>query len=800
MFSKRKDKTGENPSSSRRQGVEPSQEGRGRKRRMPAGVKDLLGYDSMARKGVAYLGDNQWSLTLEFTDINYEISTEQHQMEIIDRWAGMLNSFTGGERLQIGIHTRTRGVEQVVDEVSMPLRRDGFDQLREDYNRNILDKMSTATRNTDQVKTMTLTVEDADAERAVNSLNRLVMRVTAQLNAIDGCQATRMDRADRLRLMAETLRYGQPFLFDEERFMKSRGFGKPDTKDYVAPWAMDTRNPGYMKITAGDRTRYMRTMWISDFPPELSDQLVSEITAVKAQIDVSIHLAPYDKGEGLRIVKRKDAELDMQTIEESKNNIKAGLPADAIPQDLRDAKEQVAGLRAELQSTNQRLVNAIMVIGISADSPEELDQHTADVKAAALRQSCQVESLQYMQPEGLIAVLPLGNNLLPMKRTLTTNSASILVPFTSREVYQPGGIVYGQNRRSGNLIVADRRKGLNSNGFVLATSGGGKSFSVKWELGALYLTRDDDIIVIDPEREYLPLCEAFHGSRIEVSAGGSQRINPMDILMDGTDDEDPIRAKTSVVVDMMGSLLGGSQGLDKVERALVDRCVMNLYRQFREHPGLPQPTLADLRLALEKTGESAGHELAIALETYATGSLSGFSGQTNVDLSNRFTVFDVSALDGEIRTFGMMTVLDQVWNRVRRNQQLNRRTWLYVDEFHRFFGNEYSSRQFKDIFKRARKYGLGVTGITQNIEELLGDRNASLMLSNVDYLLMLNQQPTDADTLCDMLHLSDEERAYFTGVLPGQGLMKFGNAFVPFDVRIDPHTELFRLYDTNFGA
>ncbi|KFI46102.1 VirB4-like conjugal transfer ATPase, CD1110 family [Bifidobacterium biavatii] len=775
---------------------------KGSRRRMPNTVKDLLGYDSMLKSGVAYLGDDTWSVTLEFTDINYEISTEQHQMEIIDRWAGLLNSFNGGERLEIGIHTRMRGVDQVVDEVSLPMRGDEYDQLRQDYNQNILDKMNTATRNADQVKTLTVTVQDSDTERAIASLNRLCMRVTAQLNAIDGCQATRLDREQRLRLIAETTRHGQQFLFDEHRFDAMRGLGKPDTKDYVAPWLVDTKNQTYLRIVAGDATRYHRTLWLSDFPPELSDQLVSEITAVKAQIDVSIHLAPYDKSEGLQIVKRRDAELDMQTLEESKQNIKSGLPADAIPQDLRDAKEQVAGLRAELQSTNQRLVNAILVIGISADTVEELDQRTADVKAAALRQSCQVESLAYMQPEGLVAVLPLGNNPLPMKRTLTTNSAAILVPFTSREVYQPGGLVYGQNRRSGNLIVADRRKGMNSNGFVLATSGGGKSFSVKWEIGALYLTRDDDIIVIDPEREYLPLCEAFHGSRIEVSAGGSQRINPLDILMDeSSDDEDPIRAKTSVVVDMMGSLLGGSQGLDKVERALMDRSVMQLYRQYRETDGaIGQPTLRDLRDALEHTDEPAGHDLAIALETYATGSLSGFSGQTNVDLSNRFTVFDVSGLDGEIRTFGMMVVLDQIWNRVRRNQKMNRRTWLYVDEFHRFFGNQYSSRQFKDIYKRARKYGLGVTGITQNIEELLEDQDASLMLSNSDYLLMLNQQPTDADTLCGMLHLSDEERAYFTGVLPGQGLMKFGSAFVPFDVRIDTDTDLFRLYDTNFSG
>lgn len=778
-----------------------TRKGRAGKRRMPATVKDLLGYDSMLKSGIAYLGDDRWSVTLMFTDINYEISTETHQMEIIDKWAGLLNSFNGGEHLQIGVHTRTRGIDQILEEVSLAEQGDRFDQLRRDYNANVRDKLGNLTRNADQVKTLTLTVEDSNDERAIDSLNRLTRRVTGLLNGIDGCKAVRLDRSQRLRLMAETLRHGQPFLFDERQFAKHGLWGNPDTKDFIAPWSFDTKSVDHIVITAGDRVRYHRTLWLSGFPPELSDQLISEVTAVKAQIDVSLHLSPYDKSEGLQIVKRKDAELDMQTIEESKANIKAGLPPDAIPQDLKDAKEQVSGLRAELQQTNQRLVNTIVVVGVSADSLAELDQSTADIRATALRQSCQMESLRYMQPEGLVAVMPLGNNPLPMKRTLTTNSAAILVPFTSREVYQPGGLVYGQNRRSGNLIVADRTKGMNANGFVLAQSGGGKSFAVKWEIGALFLNRLDDIIIIDPEKEYLPLCEAFDGTRIEISAGGRERINPLDILLDQEDEGDPIRAKTSVVTDMMGSLLGGSQGLDKVERALVDRCVMNLYRQYREANGrLDQPILSDLRDALEETGEQAGHELALALETYATGSLSGFSGQTNVDLSNRLIVFDVSGLEGEIRTFGMMVIIDQIWNRVRRNKAAGRRTWLYIDEFHRFFGSQYSSGQFKDIYKRARKYGLACTGITQNIEDLLRDEDAKGMLSNSDFLLMLDQQPADADTLCSMLHLSAEERSYFTGVLPGQGLLKIGTAFVPFDMRIDQDTDLYRLYDTQFAG
>ena len=315
----------------------------------------------------------------------------------------------------------------------------------------------------------------------------------------------------------------------------------------------------------------------------------------------------------------------------------------------------------------------------------------------------------------------------------------------------------------------------------------------------MFLNRDDEVIVIDPEREYLPLAQAFGGQIIPISAGSGTCINPLDIVLDETGDGDPVKQKTSNVVSMIGSLIGGSEGLGPVEKSLVDRATLSLYVAYRDTgAGSWQPTLQDLRRTLDGTGEPTGHELAVALDSYTSGSLSGFNGQTNVNLSNRLTVFDVSGLTGELRTFGMMVVIDQVWNRVIRNRAAGRRTWLYIDEFHRFFGNQYSAGQFKDIYKRARKYGLGVTGITQNIDELLLDQDASMMLSNSDFLMLLSQNGSDADSLCELLKLSEEQRQYFTGVMPGQGLMKIGNAYVPFDGRIPSGGLLYNLYSTSF--
>ncbi len=774
---------------------------KGRRRRgsarVPKTVKQLIGYDSMLRNGIAYLGDDRWSATIAFTDINYQLSPESHQMEIIDRWAKLINSFDAGQSLQISSCTRTRGIDDILADISMPAHGDALDPLRADYNELAAGKLESVSRNTSTVKTLTVTIRETDRDTAVSTLNALCNSLTAQMRAIDECHATRLDREHRLRLMAEILRPGEPFRFDERAF--ARMPGRPSTKDLVCPWSIDARDPSMLHVESLESGFFHRTLWISDLPPELSDQLINDLTSIRARINVSIHLAPFDRGESMRIVRQKNAEIKMQIMDVRRRNRKQGLDPDDLPDDLADQETQMGELRDELRQTNQRLVDSITVIGVSADSEEQLDIACKSVKAKVNAQSCKAESLKFMQLEGLTAELPLGSNPLPMTRTLTTNSAAILIPFTTQEVFEPGGLFYGSNARSGNPIVADRRSHMNSNGFILGTSGGGKSFTVKQEIAGLYLNRDDEVIIIDPEREYLPLAQTFGGQIVRISAGSDSRINPLDIVMEETGDGDPVKDKTNNVVSMIGSLVGGNAGLDPIEKSLVDRCALGLYVRYRNNGGgVNQPTLSDLQESLEETGEPAGHELAVALGSYTSGSLSGFNGQTNVDLSNRFTVFDVSGLTGELRTFGMMVVIDQVWNRVIRNRAQGRRTWLYVDEFHRFFGNEYSSAQFRDIYKRARKYGLGVTGITQNIEELLMDDGARLMLSNSDFLMLLSQNSSDADELCALLKLSEEQRQFFTGVLPGQGLMKIGTAYVPFDGRIPSGGPLYRLYSTTF--
>ncbi|KFI83202.1 hypothetical protein BREU_2202 [Bifidobacterium reuteri DSM 23975] len=777
-------------------GRRPSRRTVKRRRRAWRTAKDLIGYEAMLDKGIAYLGDDRWSATMGLSDINYEMAAQERQAQIIDQWARFINTFDGSTRLQVTCMTRTLDAGDVIGRIGMPMDGGPQDRLRADCNRIAMGKIGERSRNAVTDKYLTLTISEPEPGRALTTLNRLMMAARNQLATLGGCKATRLGRAERLRLLALILRPGEPFRYDET-LVES---GRAQTKDFIAPWCIDATDPRALVLSNADGDTHQCTLWIRDFPPVMSDRLIGELGDLKSDVTVSLHLAPYDRAEGAELVNRKIAEMDMQRLEERRRNMRQHIPADEIPADLRDALDEANGLREEMRQSNERLINALVTITVAAPTRELLDQRARDVLAACRKISCSAETLACMQLDGLNATLPLGVNDLPMRRTLTTSGAAIMIPFSTQEIMDEGGVFYGANARSGNALVVDRTTKLNANGFILGTTGSGKSQAAKMEMTSLRLTRGgDDLLVVDPEHEYAPLCEALDGARVVISAGSADRINPMDIVLDQTIDGDPIRTKANMVVSMVGALVGGADGLSAIERSIIDRCALGLYREFRNHPGLPQPTLRDLHQRLVASTEPESRNLALSLESYTSGSLSGFAGQTGVDVSNRFTVFDVAALEGELKTFGMMVVLDHMWNRVARNRAAGRRTWVYVDEFHRMFSNQYAAGQFLDMFKRARKWGLAMTGITQNIEELLDNRDARFMLANSDFLLLMNQTPTDAERLADMWHLSPELTERLGGSRAGEGILKSGDAFIPFDGRIPADSLLYRLFTTRFG-
>lgn len=762
-------------------------------------TQQLLGYQAMLPSGVAWLGADEWSLTLRISDINYLAAEQSKQEAVVDRWARFLNSFGAGTRLEITVINRILDEADVAQLVQKPRTGDGWDEWRDDFNRIVRGKLASASRNTVTEKLLTITVQEPDREKAEATLIRLGHETAAQLAALEeGCRADILARAERLEVLAHLLRPHELFTFDEATFEANKRLA---TADYVAPWVVETTDAsGPLILHNGSGDTYHTSLWIRDYPVWLSDRLISELADIKCNLSVSLHLEPYDQAEGMSLVQRQIAELEMQTIAEQKKAQKQGYSEDLIPHRLQEATAEAKDLRSELESSNQKVFSTVMLIGVSGQTREDLDQNVKRAMTVIRKQSCVAEITSFMQHDALTTELPIGVRRVPMRRTLTTASAAIVVPFTTQELFVPGGNWYGVNAQSSNAVVADRTKTANGNGFILGTSGSGKSVFGKMEIANVFLSRpDDDIIVIDPEREYEPVISAFNGATIRVDTGSSDRVNPMDIELETAGEiDDPITTKTQFVLSMVNVLIGGQDGLSAKQRSLVDRAAGTLYRRYAAERG-PMPTLVELRDALAASGDPDATELATTLEIYTTGSLGAFAQPTNVDVHNRLISYDISRLGSELRTFGMLVILDQIWNRVVRNRAQGRRTWLYIDEFHLLFSNPFSAEYFRSLYKRARKWGLVPTGITQNIEELLSNEDARLMLANSDFLMLLAQNATDADALCSLLHFSPDQRRYFTNVPQGHGLMKSGHAVIPIDGRIPTDSRLYSLFSTTFG-
>ena len=775
-------------------GVDHAQQARRRPRR----VRDVLGYKALLPNGVAWLGEDEWSLSVLISDINYRAIAQEEQERIIDQWAKFINSYGSGTRLQINVLNHVLEDSDLASLVEKPLVGDELDEWREDYNRVVRHKLSTANGNTSTDKILTITVQEADREKAETTLMRLGHEAIALIKGMDDCQGEVLDRPARLRVLSTMLRPGQPFHFSEAEFVPQK---RLSTLDYVAPWSIRTSTKdGPLILTSGGKETWHNTIWVRDYPAWLSDSLISELADIKTDITTSLHLEPYEQGDGLTLVKRQIAELEMQLIDEQKKAAKRGYGDEMIPAPLREAYEETTDLRDELRKSNQKVFSSVLLVGVSAPTEEELRQNTQRAMAVIRRHSCVAEPTSYMQRAALTTELPLGIRAVPMRRTLTTASAAIIVPFTTQEIFQPGGSYYGQNTLSGNPVVIDRTKNMNANSFVLGASGSGKGVACKHDIMNVLTSRpNDDVIIIDPEHEYEPLVTALGGQIIRVDATSPNRVNPLDIDLEasGTATDDPITAKATEVLSLIGALIGGQQGLTQKQKSLLDRCTTTMYREYAAQ-GSEMPTLATLSQVLKDTNTADGTELADALEIYTTGSLNAFSHQTNVETDKRLISYDISKLGPELRTFGMMVILEQIWNRVTRNRREKRRTWLYVDEFHLLFSNPYSSEYFRAFYKRARKWGAAPTGITQDVEELLEHEDARLMLANSDFLQLLRQNSTNADALCELLNLSDQQRKHFTNVNPGYGLIKSGTAVVPVNGTIPTDSKLFALYNTSF--
>lgn len=765
-------------------------------RRKRNAAQKVLQYQALTDTGICVLGDDHYSVTLKLADIDYQLAPEDEQQSLVEQYAQFVNSFDGGQSVQLTVINRRLDKDTLSQAVSFSPKSDNWDNYRWEYNDLINARLASGRNNTVTDKYLTITIQAEDFERATTSLARIVTEVTAQLRAVGGCRAERVTGEERVRVLHEILRPGEPFRFSYDHLVGST----LTTKDVVVPWAIDfSRSADWITLTSESDSFY-QVLVLRELPSWLSDRLMKELSEINSELAISVHFRPLDHAEGLSLVKRQIAEMDMQRSNELRKARKQGNGEESIPHELVAARQEAIELREQLESSNEKLFSTTIVVGVAGSTRESLDEAVEQVRAVGRKQSCTFETLKWMQEDALNAVLPLGVCRLPIYRTLTTATVAVMVPFTTQELLQPGGRFYGVNAISKNLVVGSRTTTMNGNAFILGTTGSGKSQFGKGEAFQTFLGTEDDIIIVDPEREYAPLGTAMGATTVEISAGSSACINPLHMERNASsEDGSPVKLKAEFILSLCEVLIGGANGLTAPQRSIIDRCVTRIYGRFLQDKKTAPPTLGTLFEELRRQPEEDAKAVATALELYAAGSFNGFSQQTNVDSSNRVLIYDISQLGSDMKTFGMLVVLEQIWAQVQANRARGRRTWLYMDEFHLLFSNDYAGAYCQMIYKRARKYGLMPTGLTQNIEELLMSERARLMLANSDTLVLLNQTATDAATLQTLFHWSDKHRGYFQNVPPGCGLLKMGPSMVPFDSRMPTDYKLYMLYTTKFG-
>ena len=742
--------------------------------------------------GICRVTDTYYTKTIQFQDINYQLSQNEDKTAIFDGWCDFLNYFDASVHFQLTFLNMAANKDTYGTQITIPLRGDEDDAIRTEYTQMLRDQLAKGNNGLIKTKYLTFGIEADGMKTAKPRLERIETDVLNNFKRL-GVAAEPLNGTDRLRLLHDMLRIDDPapFRFSWD-WLASSGLS---VKDFIAPSSFEFAKGNYFGI--GQKRGAVSFLQI--LAPELNDRMLADFLDMESSLIVTMHVQSVDQVSAIKTIKRKITDLDRMKIEEQKKAVRSGYDMDIIPSDLATYGAEAKKLLQELQSRNERMFLLTFLVLNIADSVPKLRNNVFQASSIAQKYNCQLVRLDFRQEEGLMSSLPLGLNQVEIQRGLTTSSVAIFVPFTTQELYQRGNeaLYCGLNTLSNNLIMVDRKFLKNPNGLILGTPGSGKSFAAKREIANVYLVTDDDIIICDPEAEYGPLVERLHGQVIKISPTSPHYINPMDLNLNYSDDENPLSLKSDFILSLCELIVGGKDGLQPVEKTIIDRCVRMVYRDYLNDPKPENmPVLEDLYHELRRQEEKEAQYVATALEIYVTGSLNVFNHRTNVDIQNRIVAFDIKELGKQLKKIGMLIVQDQVWNRVTVNREAHKSTRYYIDEFHLLLKEEQTAAYSVEIWKRFRKWGGVPTGITQNVKDLLSSREVENIFENSDYIYMLNQASGDRQILAKQLNISPHQLSYVTHSGEGEGLLFYGNIILPFVDRFPKDTELYRVMTT----
>ena len=755
-------------------------------------AQDSIPFQRMFPDGICRVTDYYYSKTVQFQDINYQLNQNEDKTAIFDSWCDFLNYFDSSIHFQLSFVNLAANKDSYAQTIAIPPRADAFNQLRTEYTKMLQTQLARGNNGLVKTKFITFGVEADNLKTAKPRLERIEIDILNNFKRL-GVQAEPLNGHDRLKLMHDVLHMDEqePFRFSWD-WLAPSGLS---VKDFIAPSSFEFRTGSSFAVGK----KYGRASFLQILAPELNDRMLADFLDMESSVIVSMHIQSVDQVKAIKTIKRKITDLDKMKIEEQKKAIRAGYDMDIIPSDLATYGNEAKKLLQELQSRNERMFLLTFIILNTAGSMQQLKNNVFQANSIAQKYNCQLTTLDFRQEEGLMSSLPLGLNEITIQRGLTTSSVAIFVPFTTQELFQTGkeALYCGINALSNNLIMVDRKLLKNPNGLILGTPGSGKSFSAKREIANVFLVTDDDIIICDPEAEYGPLVEHLHGQVIKISPTSTDYINPMDLNLNYSDDENPLSLKSDFILSLCELIVGGKDGLMPVEKTIIDRCVRLVYRNYLNDPRPENmPILGDLYEELRKQDEKEAQYIATALEIYVTGSLNVFNHQTNVDVHSRVVAYDIKELGKQLKKIGMLIVQDQVWNRVTVNREAHKSTRYYIDEMHLLLKEEQTASYTIEIWKRFRKWGGMPTGVTQNVKDLLSSREVENIFENSDYIYMLNQASGDRQILAKQLNISPHQLSYVTHSGEGEGLLFYGNIILPFVDRFPKDTELYRVLTT----
>lgn len=766
----------------------------GVKRDAPQTAQQTIPYREIYKDGICRVNDKLYTKTIQFFDINYQLAQADDKAQIFENYCDFLNYFDSTISVQLTFINQRANMQDFSKSIAIPPQGDEYDDIRREYAEMLKNQLEKGNNGLAKRKYITFGIEADDLRTAKMRLERVETDVLNNFKTL-GVQAVPLSGLERLELLHSQLHPSgqEKFKFAWSDLAKT-GLS---TKDFIAPTSFTFSKDG-KTFRIGEYSGAMSFLQI--LAPELTDRMLAEFLDLDDAVTVNLHIQSIDQATAIRNIKRKMSDLQKMKIEEQKKAVRAGYDMDIIPTDLATYGEEAQNLLQDLQSRNERMFLVTVLVQNIAPKRQKLFSDIMAASGIAQKYNCALKRLDYQQEQGLMSSLALGQNQIEIQRGLTTSSTAIFVPFTTCELFQDGqALYYGLNAISSNLIMANRKLLKNPNGLFLGTPGSGKSFSAKREIVNVFLLTDDSIIIADPENEYGPLVKRFgkQGQVIDLSPTSSNYINPLDINLDYSDDENPITLKSDFVLSLCDLIIGGKDGLTPIEKTIIDRCTRLVYRDYLQDPRPENmPILGDLYELLRKQSEPEAQNIATALEIYVNGSLNVFNHRSNIDMdSHRVLCFQLKSLGKALKEIGLLIMQDAVWNRVTANREKHKTTWFYIDEFHLLLKGQTGAFSV-EIWKRFRKWGGIPSGLTQNVKDLLASREIENIFENSDFIYMLNQAQGDRQILAKQLGISPTQLSYVTHSGPGEGLLFFGNVIIPFVDHFPKDTSLYQIMTT----